>query len=91
MVIVDAVQSLGQGDAMAGCRYTLAAIVVASVLQVLMGVFKAGKLSAFFPSSEVHGMLAVIGIFRMAKQFHTLLGVKPAAQSLLGTIGEIPS
>ncbi len=90
VVIVDAVQSLGDGDAMAGYRYTLAAIVMASVLQVLLGVFKAGKLSAFFPSSVVHGMLAAIGIIIMAKQTHTLLGVKPEASSLLGTIAEIP-
>lgn len=90
VVILDAVQSLGQGDAMAGYRYTLAAIVVASLLQVLLGVFKAGKLSAFFPSSVVHGMLAAIGIIIMAKQIHTLLGVKPEAKSLLGTIAEIP-
>jgi MFS superfamily sulfate permease-like transporter len=90
VVIVDAVADLGQGDAMAGYRYTLAAIVFASVLQVLLGVFKAGKLSAFFPSSVVHGMLAAIGIIIMAKQIHTLLGVKPAAKSLFGVIGEIP-
>ncbi|MCQ8183463.1 SulP family inorganic anion transporter [Methylomonas sp. SURF-1] len=90
VVIVDAVQSLGHGDAMAGYRYTLAAIVVASVLQILLGVFKAGKLSAFFPSSVVHGMLAAIGIIIMAKQVHTLLGVKPEAKTLLGTIAEIP-
>jgi MFS superfamily sulfate permease-like transporter len=90
VVIVDAVQALGEGDAMAGYRYTLAAIVVASVLQVLMGIFKAGKLSAFFPSSVVHGMLAAIGIIIMAKQIHTLVGVKPEAKSLFGTIGEIP-
>lgn len=90
VVILDAVQSLGQGDPMAGYRYTLAAIVVASILQVLLGVFKAGKLSAFFPSSVVHGMLAAIGIIIMAKQIHTLLGVKPTAGSLLGSIAEIP-
>jgi MFS superfamily sulfate permease-like transporter len=90
VVIVDAVQSLGQGDAMAGYRYTLAAIVIASVLQIFLGIFKAGKLSAFFPSSVVHGMLAAIGIIIMAKQIHTLLGVKPEAKSLLGTIAEIP-
>lgn len=90
VVIVDAVQGLGQGDAMTGYRYTLAAIVVASVLQVLLGLFKAGKLSAFFPSSVVHGMLAAIGIIIMAKQIHTLLGVKPEAKSLLGVIAEIP-
>lgn len=90
VVIVDAVTELGQGDAMAGYHYTLAAIVVASVLQVLSGVFKAGKLSALFPSSVVHGMLAAIGIIIMAKQIHVLLGVKPQAKSLLGTIAEIP-
>lgn len=90
VVIVDAVHSLGQGDAMAGYRYTLAAIVVASILQILLGVFRAGKLSALFPISVVHGMLAAIGIIIMAKQFHTLLGVKPEADTLLGTIAEIP-
>ena len=90
VVIIDAVTELGKGDAMAGYHYTLAAIVVASVLQILLGVMKAGKLSAFFPSSVVHGMLAAIGIIIMAKQIHTLLGVKPQAKSLLGTIAEIP-
>ena len=90
VVLFGAVQTLGQGDAMAGYRYTLAAIVIASILQILLGVFKAGKLSAFFPSSVVHGMLAAIGIIIMAKQFHTLFGVKPEAQSLFGSIAEIP-
>ena len=90
VVILDAVTELGQGDAMAGYRYTLAAIVIASVLQVLLGVFKAGKLSAFFPASVVHGMLAAIGIIIMAKQIHTMLGVKPEAKSLFGTLAEIP-
>jgi len=91
VVIFDSVQSLGHGDNMAGYHLTLAAIVVASLLQILLGVFKAGKLSAFFPSSVVHGMLAAIGIIIMAKQIHTLLGVKPQAKSLLGVIAEIPN
>src|SRR5574343_1098825 len=42
VVVLDAVQNLGEGDAMAGYRYTLAAIVVSSVFQILMGVFRAG-------------------------------------------------
>ncbi len=91
VVILDAVQEMGQGDAMAGYRYTLAAIVVASLLQIAMGLLKAGRLSAFFPSSVVHGMLAAIGIIIMAKQIHTLLGVKPDAPTLLQTIGKIPA
>ncbi|TAN48332.1 MAG: SulP family inorganic anion transporter [Methylococcaceae bacterium] len=90
VVVLGAVQSLGQGDAMAGYRYTLAAIVVASVLQTLMGLCKAGRLSAFFPASVVHGMLAAIGIIIMAKQIHVMLGVKPEAQELIETILAIP-
>jgi len=90
VVILDSVQALGAGDALAGYKYTLAAIVCASLLQALMGLLKAGKLSAFFPSSVVHGMLAAIGIIIMSKQIHTLLGVKPDAQTLFQTIGQIP-
>jgi MFS superfamily sulfate permease-like transporter len=90
VVILSAVQSLGQGDAMAGYRYTLAAIVVASALQIIMGLVKAGRLNAYFPASVVHGMLAAIGIIIMAKQVHVLLGVKPEAKEILETIAEIP-
>jgi MFS superfamily sulfate permease-like transporter len=91
VVVLDAVQGLGEGDAMAGYRYTLAAIVVASVLQILMGVFKAGRLSSFFPASVIHGMLAAIGIIIMAKQIHVVLGTAPEkGSSLFSTIAQIP-
>ncbi|QJD29481.1 SulP family inorganic anion transporter [Methylococcus geothermalis] len=92
VVILAATQTLGQGDAMQGYRCTLAAIVVASALQIAMGLLKAGRLNAYFPASVVHGMLAAIGIIIMAKQFHIMVGVKPEAASddLLATIAEIP-
>jgi MFS superfamily sulfate permease-like transporter len=90
VVVYDAVQSLGAGDAMAGYRYTLAAIVVASAIQVLMGVFKAGRLSSFFPTSVVHGMLAAIGIIIMTKQIHVVLGVTPEKGSLFSSMAQIP-
>lgn len=91
VVVLDAVQGLGEGDAMAGYRYTLAAIVVASLFQILMGVFKAGRLSSFFPASVVHGMLAAIGIIIMTKQIHIVLGATPEKGSLFFTMAQIPS
>lgn len=48
-------------------------------------------MSAFFPASAVHGMLAAIGIIIMSKQLHVMLGVKPNAQTLFQTISAIPS
>ncbi len=91
VVSLSAVETLGGGDPMQGYRMALAAIVVAGILQLVLGVFKVGKLSAFFPSSVVHGMLAAIGIIIMAKQFHTMLGVTPESKEILETIAEIPS
>ncbi|MEF3073653.1 SulP family inorganic anion transporter [Methylobacter sp. Wu1] len=90
VVLYSAVQTLGEGDAMAGYRYTLGAIVIASVLQVLLGVYRAGQLSSFFPTSVVHGMLAAIGLIIIAKQSHVLLGVNLEFGSILSTIAQIP-
>ncbi len=90
VVVLAAVQALGEGDALAGYRYTLAAIVVASLLQVLMGIFKMGQLCSFFPTSVVHGMLAAIGIIIIATQTHVMLGVTPEQGSLFSIIAQIP-
>ncbi len=90
VVILDAVEKLGEGDAMAGYRYALAAIVIAGILQVLIGFFKLGSLSSFFPTSVVHGMLAAIGIIIMTKQIHVMFGVIPDAHSLFGSMAQIP-
>ena len=90
VVILTAVQSLGQGDAMAGYRHTLAAIFVSGLLQFGLGVYKAGRLSAFFPSTVIHGMLAAIGIIIMAKQIPVMAGAQPFAGAILPGIAKIP-
>jgi len=90
VVILAAVQALGEGDVMAGYRYTLAAIVVSGSLQMLMGRFRIGQLSSFFPASVVHGMLAAIGLIIIATQSHVMLGVTPDPGSLFSTILQIP-
>ncbi|MDD5035306.1 MAG: SulP family inorganic anion transporter [Methylococcaceae bacterium] len=90
VVIFTAVHALGQGDAMAGYRYTLAAIVVAGILQIGLGVYKAGRLSAFFPASVIHGLLAAIGIIIMAKQITVMAGVATEGVTLISSITQIP-
>lgn len=90
VVILSSAQSLGDGDALTGYRYTLAAIMLAGALQVLMGVYKAGQYSAFFPPAVVHGMLAGLGIIIIAKQSHVMLGASPMPGSIFSTIAQIP-
>lgn len=90
VVIVGAVESLGNGDPMAGYRSMLAAVVISGGLLFLLGRLKAGRLGDFFPASAVHGMLAAIGIIILAKQAHVALGVKPEGKEPLELLAEIP-
>lgn len=52
----------------------LLAVVLGGVIQVVMGLLKAGALSAFFPSSVIKGLLAAIGVILILKQIPHLLG-----------------
>lgn len=79
----------GQIIAGSGIRYTLAAIVVAGGIQVLMGFFKLGKLAEIFPSSVIHGILAAIGVIIFAKQIHPALGTHSEASDIIGTLLDV--
>lgn len=89
-VLFSAVHTLGQGDTFAGYRYTLAAIVVAGILQILLGVFRGGRLATFFPAAIAHGMLAAIGIIIIARQIHVLVGTRPEVETPLQSLLHIP-
>lgn len=52
----------------------LLAVVIAGVIQIGMGIARAGILSAFFPTSVIKGLLAAIGAILILKQIPHLLG-----------------
>ncbi len=91
VVMLAAVESLSDGDIMSGYRYTLAAVMLTGVFQIIMGRYKLGSLSAFFPAPVVHGMLAAMGISIMARQVHVMLGATPEPGSLFSSIAQIPN
>ena len=52
----------------------LTAVVLAGVIQALMGVARAGALAKFFPSAVIKGMLSGIGVIIFIKQIPHALG-----------------
>lgn len=52
----------------------LCAVILAGVFQFLLGLFRAGFVSSYFPSNVIEGMLAAIGIIIIMKQLPYLLG-----------------
>ena len=90
-VLLTSVQILGEGDSVAGYHYTLAAIVMASTLQILLGFFKMGQICSFIPTSIIHGMLAAIGIIIITTQSQVMLGVPSATNgNVLSVMTQIP-
>jgi MFS superfamily sulfate permease-like transporter len=52
----------------------LVAVILAGVLQLLLGLAKAGTISNYFPSNVIEGMLTAIGIIIILKQLPHAIG-----------------
>lgn len=55
-------------------EFFLLAVVFAGIIQVLLGLIKAGVIADYFPSNVIKGMLAAIGIILIMKQIPHVLG-----------------
>lgn len=55
----------------------LVAVFLAGVIQIGLGLAKAGGISSYIPSSVIRGMLSAIGIILILKQLPHLMGYDP--------------
>lgn len=67
-VVVAQIAGLGSFQAF------LLALFIGGILQLGMGIARAGSLAAFFPSSVIKGLLAAIGVLLILKQIPHVLG-----------------
>jgi len=68
-IVLAAIAELGSFPAF------LVAVVLAGLLQIGLGMARAGVIGAFFPSSVIRGMLAGIGLILVIKQLPYALGL----------------
>lgn len=82
-------QMLADGE-QSGFPYVLAAVCVAGLFQVALGLLRLGRLGEVVPNSVVQGLLAAIGLIILVKQMHVGLGHHSSAESAMGSIFELP-
>ncbi|MEN9686360.1 MAG: hypothetical protein RLZZ28_2146 [Bacteroidota bacterium] len=68
VIVSTAITKLGVYEAF------LLAVVIAGILQLILGIIKAGVIGDYIPNSVIKGMLAAIGLILIMKQFPHLVG-----------------
>lgn len=68
VIVLSSIQELGSYEAF------LLAVVLAGIIQIILGLVKAGFIGYFFPSSVIKGMLSGIGIIIILKQIPHAFG-----------------
>ena len=79
-IVLTAITSLGSFETF------LLAVVLGGVFQLLLGLFKAGIIGYYFPSSVIRGMLTGIGLIIIIKQLPYFVGYN---KSIVGASGEL--
>ncbi len=82
VIVLNGITTLGAYDQF------LVAVVIAGILQIVLGFLKAGVIGYYFPSSVIKGMLAAIGIILILKQAPIAIGYS-AADAVSYHIGSI--
>ncbi|WP_353195095.1 SulP family inorganic anion transporter [Parapedobacter defluvii] len=68
VIVLGAIQQLGAYETF------LLAVVIAGLIQLVLGIIKAGMIGNYFPSAVIIGMLAAIGIIIILKQLPHAVG-----------------
>ena len=68
VIVMLAIQKLGSFEAF------LYAVVVAGIIQLVLGYLRAGIIGAYFPSAVIKGMLAAIGLILIMRQIPHIVG-----------------
>lgn len=83
-IVLSAITTLG------GFEFFLTAVVLAGLMQMALGVLRAGVIGYYFPNSVIRGMLAGIGLIIIIKQLPYAIGADAfnAENGILAAVAE---
>ncbi|MDC1222143.1 SulP family inorganic anion transporter [Salibacteraceae bacterium] len=89
VIVADAIRQLGTNEAgdfsmEVGFPIFLSAVVIAGVMQIVLGFARAGIVGYFFPNAVIKGMLSAIGLIIILKQIPHALGHDVIAEGFDG-------
>src|SRR6188768_147614 len=68
-IVASQIETLGSYEAF------LLAVAIAGIIQIALGLARAGVIAVYFPMSVIRGLLTAIGIILILKQFPHLFGI----------------
>ncbi len=80
VIVLNAITELGSFDIF------LVSVMIAGILQLIMGFARMGIIAYFFPSSVIHGMLSGIGIVIFLKQIPHFFGYDSVPEGDFGFV-----
>ncbi|NJM18729.1 MAG: SulP family inorganic anion transporter [Richelia sp. RM2_1_2] len=89
-VIAQMIASQG-GDRAAGLALAFTVVVMAGIVQIILGALKLGRYVTLMPYTVVSGFMSGIGIILIILQTAPFLGQKSPAGGVLGTVQNIPN
>lgn len=80
VIVLAAIEDLGSFEIF------LVAVVIAGVIQIVLGILRAGIIGYYFPTSVIKGMLSAIGIIIFLKQIPHAFGYDADPEGDLGFV-----
>ncbi len=87
-VILSAIYSLNDGTGQT-LNYVFAAVCIAGLIQVILGISKLGRIAESIPSSVIQGIMVAIGIIIFSTQIHVAMGTHPIEKDTIGLLKAI--
>ena len=89
-VTAAAIITLGGDDPLLGYRLFLSVVVVAGLVQFILGLLRLGIIGELIPATVVKSLLSAVGVIIIVKQLPVLLGVQYYGHSVIESIAHIP-